>query len=63
MDFTAAMNLALNGGKVTRATWSANNAYVIYANNDLIWGSSDHPQQHYTPMCDDIFATDWSAVS
>ena len=62
MNFLDAMIAAKNGDSVQRAPWVAGMARVCYNNGDLVWMSKSHPEQHYHPMCDDIFSQDWNLI-
>ena len=63
MNFLEAMKVTKETGQgATRAPWGSVYAFIEYKNNDLTWQSRDHPEQHYHPMCDDIFAEDWRIV-
>ena len=62
MNFLDAMKSAKEGAKVARADWASNQAYIHYSNNDLTWRSLDHPDQHFHPMCNDIFGEDWNTI-
>lgn len=63
MNFLEAMTAAKSGKFVQRDCWKSGGDRVSYdLGNDLLWASNNHPWQHYHPMCNDIFAEDWSIV-
>jgi hypothetical protein len=63
MHYGDAIAAIKDGKYASRKDWESNGAYIRLVDNQILWGSKDHSEQHYNPSHQDMLADDWNETS